>query len=222
MGLMDKMMDRMIKSMSSEQKEGMMLNMMPAMMQGIDINELVPDMAARMGRLITPTGAVVLAGKALGDDELRTEVGELLDDLKEHASDLSGAMRDVMPVMMSFMSATGLMDGMMNTMGKLMPTMMPMMRAMVPAMMREKMPAVMAKNDNVREMMPDMMMEVIPECIGTMLPTVADEKRSAFLARLAEQMGRTAGGDEASAEERESLEEELVDRIKAGFGAAPG
>ena len=37
MGFMDAMMDMMIKSISKEKREQMMINMMPMMMEGIDI-----------------------------------------------------------------------------------------------------------------------------------------------------------------------------------------
>jgi hypothetical protein len=214
-------MDRMIHNMSVEEKEEMMLKMMPTMMERIDINEMMPDMMTEMGRLIEITGIVVFASEALNDDELKKELGELQNNLKEKTPELAEMMHDMMPIMMSLMSETGLMDGMMNTMGKVMPVMMPMMREMMPMMMKEKMPKVMAEHENVREMMPEMMMDVIPDCIDTMLPTVAQEERAAFLSRLAEKMGRAARGEKMSAEDRETLEEELVGKIKAGFGAEP-
>lgn len=221
MGIMDKMMDRMIINMSVEEKEEMMLKMMPTMMEDIDINKMMPDTMTAMGRLITITGIVVFISKASNDDELKEELGELLNNLREKMPELQEMMRDMMPIMMSLMSVTGLMDGMMNMMGKMMPVMMPMMREMMPIMMKEKMPELMAKHENVREMCPEMMMDVIPDCIDTMLPIVAQEKRAAFLSRLAEKMGRVAIGEKVSAEDKENLEEELVGKIKSGFGVEP-
>ena len=97
MGLMDRMMDSMIKNMSVEQKEEMMLKMMPTMMEGIDINKMMPDMMTAMGSLTTVTGIVVFISKALNDDELKEELGELLHVLREKMSEL--------PEMMSFPSA---------------------------------------------------------------------------------------------------------------------
>ena len=44
MGIMDKMMDRMIINMSVAEKEDMMMQMMPIMMAGIDINTMMPIM----------------------------------------------------------------------------------------------------------------------------------------------------------------------------------
>ncbi len=83
------------------------------------------------------------------------------------------------------------------------------------------MPEVMAEHENVRQMMPEMMIEIMPDCIDTMLPTVAREDRTAFLSRLAERMGHAASLEEAPGEEKEDLEEELVGKIKAGFESRP-
>jgi hypothetical protein len=215
LGLMDGMMDRMIKNMSVEEKEEMMLKMMPAMMERVDINKTVPGMMAAMGRLITATGSVVLISKALNDDELKEELGGLLINLREKSPRLA----EMMPMMMAFMFETGLMDGMMKGMGKVMPVMMPMMREMMPVMIREKMPAVMAEHDDVREMVSDMMMNVIPHCVDTMVPMFTPEKSSEFLPQLAENLGRAAGQGRASGEDREIVEGELIGKIKAGFEA---
>ncbi len=220
MSLIDSMMDAMIRMLSRKKREEMMINMMPLMMEGIDINKMMPDMMTAMGRLATVTGIVVFMSKALNDDELKEELGELLHDLREKMSELPAMMHDMKPIMMSLMSETGLMDGMMNTMGKLMPVMMPMMREMMPVMMREKMPQVMAEHENVRELMSDMMMnDVIPHCVDTMLPMFAPEKNTEFLTQLAEKMGRAASREKVSGEDKENLEEDLVGKIKAGFAA---
>lgn len=216
MGLMDQMMDRMITNMSVEEKEEIMLKMMPAMMERVDINKTVPGTMTAVGRLITVTGSVDFIHKALNDDELKEELSELLNDLKEKAPQMAG----MMPAVMSLMSETGLLEGMTNKMGKMMPVMMPMMREMMPTMMKETMPGVMAKHDDVRKSMSEMMMnDIIPHCIDTMLPTFAPEKSSEFLPQLAERVGRAANQGIAPGEDRENLEKELVGQFKAGFGA---
>ena len=218
MGLMDRMMDRMITNMSVEEKEKMMLKMRPMMMEDLDINKMMPDMMVRMGRLITPTGVGVFISKAANDDEFKEELGESLNGLKERLPELAEMMRDMMAVMMSLMSATGLMNRMMNTMGSLMPVMMPMMRIM----MNEKMPQFMAENENVRQLMPEMMMEVMPECIDMMLPTVAPEDRAAFLSRLTEKMGHAASLEQSPDGDKDDRENGLVGKVAAGFESGPG
>ena len=44
MGLMDRMMDRMIRNMSVQEKEEMMLKMMPLMMKDVDMLNMMPGM----------------------------------------------------------------------------------------------------------------------------------------------------------------------------------
>ena len=68
MGLMDRMMDRMIINMSVAEKEDMMMRMMPIMMEGIDINKMMPDMMKEVGSIITLTGIYTFLQKALTDD----------------------------------------------------------------------------------------------------------------------------------------------------------
>jgi hypothetical protein len=53
MSFMDSIMDVMIKMLSQEKREEMMINMMPLMMEGIEMNELMPRMMANMLQDIT-------------------------------------------------------------------------------------------------------------------------------------------------------------------------
>lgn len=188
MGLMDRMMDRMIINMSVAEKEDMMMRMMPTMMAGVDINTMMPIMLKEVGSIITLTGIYTLLHKGLNDEELKQEFSEIVASLKEKMPELIAMMQDMMPIMMSLMTETGIMDGMMNVMENVMPVMMPMMREMMPTMMNERMPKVMAQHKNVNELMPDMMIDIMPECIEMIAPEIEQEKRAAFLSRLAEKM----------------------------------
>jgi hypothetical protein len=190
MGLMDRMMDRMIINMSVAEKEDLMMQMMPIMMAGVDITTLMPVMLKEVGTVITLTGIYTLLHKALNDEELKQEFGEIVDSLKEKMPELAEMMQDMMPVMMSMMTETGMMDGMMNVMGNLMPVMMPMMREMMPVMMNERMPKIMAQHKNVNELIPDMMIDIMPDCLEMIAPEIEQDKRAAFLSRLAEKMER--------------------------------
>lgn len=188
MGLMDRMMDRMIINLSVTEKENLMMQMMPAMMEGVEIRSLLPIMLKEVGSAITLGGIYNLLQTALNDDELKQEFGEVVDALKEKLPDLAEMMKDMMPTMMSMMIETGIMDGMMNLMANLMPVMMPMMREMMPTMMNERMPKLMAQHKNVNELMPDMMIDIMPECLEMITPEIEREKRAAFLSRMAEKM----------------------------------
>lgn len=192
MGIMDKMMDRMIVNMSVAEKEDMMMQMMPLMMAGVDINTLMPIMLKDVGRIITLSGIYTLLHQALNDEELKQAFSEIVASLKEKLPELATMMRDMMPMMMAMMTETGMMEGMTNLMANMMPLMMPVMREMMPTMMNERMPQIMARHKNVNELLPDMMVEIMPDCLEMITPEIEQEKRAAFLSRLAEKMERAA------------------------------
>ncbi len=188
MGLMDRMMDRMIINLSVTEKENLMMQLMPVMMERVELRSMLPIMLKEVGSDITLGGIYNLLQTALSDDELKQEFGEVVDALKEKLPDFTEMMKDMMPTMMSMMIETGIMDGMMNLMANLMPVMMPMMREMMPTMMNERMPKLMAQHKNVNELMPDMMIDIMPECLEMITPEIEREKRAAFLSRMAEKM----------------------------------
>ncbi len=188
MGLMDRMMDRMIINLSVTEKEELMMQLMPIMMEGVEIRSVFPIMLKELGSDITLGGIYNLLETALSDDELKQEFGEVVETLKEKLPDLSELMVDVMPTMMSVMADSGIMDGMLGLMERLMPLMMPMMREMMPTMMNERMPKLMAQHENVNELMPAMMIDIMPECLEMITPEIEREKRAAFLSRMAEKM----------------------------------
>ncbi len=183
MGLMDKMMERMIKNMSIAEKEEMMLKMMPVMMpimmEGMDINKMMPGMMTATGSLITVSGIFNFITKALKDEAFKKQLGEIKDSLPA----LAEKMQSMMSMMM--MAMPDMMSGMMDFMGNnIMPLMMPLMHKMMPVMMKEKMPEIMQRHDTMKEMMPSMMMEVMPDCVETMVPLVEQEKQAEFISRL--------------------------------------
>ena len=73
MSFMDSMMDAMIKMLSQEKREKMMLNMMPLMMEGIDMNELMPRMMANMLQDITADDIINYLKETLKDKEKLNE-----------------------------------------------------------------------------------------------------------------------------------------------------
>ena len=188
MGLMDRMMDRMIINLSVTEKEDLMIQLMPVMTEDVEISKMIPIMLKEVGSAITLGGIYNLLHTALNDDELKQELGEVVDALKEKLPNLIEMTKDMMPTMMSVTAESGIMDGMMNLMERLMPLMMPMMREMMPIMMNERMPKLMAQHENVNELMPDMMIDIMPECLEMITPEIEQEKRAAFLSRMAEKM----------------------------------
>jgi flagellar motor component MotA len=85
MALMNNMMKGMISALSVEEREEMMLKMMPAMMKGVDMAELAPKMAPTMGRQITLTGLVLLLLRASEDEELGEKLKNSTNDCPTRA-----------------------------------------------------------------------------------------------------------------------------------------
>lgn len=193
MGLMDRMMDRMIVNLSVSQKEELMLQMMPAMMEGVEISSLIPGMLKEVGSAVTLTGIYNLLQTSLKDDELRQELAALIEGLTARIPGLTASMKDMMPLATSVMADTGILDGMLRLMERAMPLMMPMMRELMPVMMNERMPRLMAQHQNVNELMPAMMVDIMPECIEMISPQIEKGEREAFFSRLTEKIELTAG-----------------------------
>ena len=80
MSLMDTMMDGMIQRLPREKKEEMMINMMPMMMEGIDINALMPRMMTEMLKGVTVDDVINFLKEALKDKD---KFQELVTKLKE-------------------------------------------------------------------------------------------------------------------------------------------
>ena len=75
MSSMDSMMDAMIKMLSQEKREAMMINMMPLMMEGIDMNKLMPRMMTNMLQDITADDIINYLKETLKDKEKLNELG---------------------------------------------------------------------------------------------------------------------------------------------------
>ncbi len=80
MSLMDTMMDGMITRMPKEKREEMMVNMMPLMMEGIDINTLMPKMMTEMLKDVTVDDVINFLKEALKDKD---KLQELVTKMKE-------------------------------------------------------------------------------------------------------------------------------------------
>jgi uncharacterized protein (DUF302 family) len=75
MSFIDAMMDTMIRMLSREKREEMMINMMPLMMKGIDMNKLMPRMMTNMLRDITVDDIIAYLKETLKDREKLNELG---------------------------------------------------------------------------------------------------------------------------------------------------
>jgi dissimilatory sulfite reductase (desulfoviridin) alpha/beta subunit len=69
MGVMDTMMDMMIKTISKEKREQMMINMMPQMMEGLDIYEFMPKMMTDMLKDVTVDDVIAFIKRVIEEQD---------------------------------------------------------------------------------------------------------------------------------------------------------
>jgi uncharacterized protein (DUF302 family) len=80
MSVIDKTMDTMISALPREKREAMMIDMMPLMMEGIDMNELMPRMMSNMLEDVTVDDIVRWLKDALKDKERLARLGAKLQE----------------------------------------------------------------------------------------------------------------------------------------------
>ncbi len=81
MSIMDTMMDTMINALPQEKREEMMINMMPLMMEGIDMNELMPRMMSSMLKDVTADDIINYLKDTLKDKEKLSELGTKIQEV---------------------------------------------------------------------------------------------------------------------------------------------
>jgi uncharacterized protein (DUF302 family) len=74
MGVMDTMMDMMIKTISKEKREQMMINMMPQMMEGLDIYEFMPKMMTDMLKDVTVDDIIAFIKRVIEEQDKLKEL----------------------------------------------------------------------------------------------------------------------------------------------------
>ena len=80
MSLLDAMMDKMLGLLSQKKREEMMINMMPLMMEGIDMNKLMPRMMTNMLLGLTADQVIAYLKDTLKDREQLAELGGKIQD----------------------------------------------------------------------------------------------------------------------------------------------
>lgn len=169
---MDMMMNAMVRSMPKEDREKMMLELMPQMMNQADLNVLMPNMASELGKMITLYGAYSLISQIVSDPVLKKEFGGAVKTIHEK-------MPEMMPMMMPMM-----MPVMKELMPKMMGVMMPMMSGMMKEM-AEKQECIMAdavdKDPKMKVMMGEMMLSMCPDMAGKVIP---EEKAAEFVKHM--------------------------------------
>lgn len=80
MSVIDSAMDTMINALPQEKREAMMIDMMPLMMEGIDMSELMPRMLSNMLQDISADDIVRWLKEALRDKERLAKLGTKLQE----------------------------------------------------------------------------------------------------------------------------------------------
>ncbi len=80
MSIIDTTMDAMISALPQEKREAMMIDMMPLMMEGIDMHELMPRMMSNMLKDVTADDIVIWLKGILKDKERLGDLGTKLQE----------------------------------------------------------------------------------------------------------------------------------------------
>jgi hypothetical protein len=200
----------MIKALPPDDREELMLKMMPEMMKGIDITRVMPDMLKEMGHLITLFSIYSFLSKALKDEELKVILKEGLDKMKNKMPEMMEMMQPLMqPLMEKKMeSMTAIME--------FMSPMMPMMNDMMPAMFEKSMIPKLKEKPDMKENVLGMMQTMFPHCSVNMVPLIEKEDRIDFIKELFGSLAHSAGSD-MSAKEKSSFLDESIQIVKEGI-----
>ncbi len=80
MSIIDAAMDTMINALPQEEREEMMINMMPLMMEGIDMNDLMPRMMSSMMKGVTADDIINYLKETLKDKEKLSQLGTKIQE----------------------------------------------------------------------------------------------------------------------------------------------
>jgi hypothetical protein len=116
MGWMNSMMEDMIKGLPVEEREALLLKMMPEMMKQADMTQLAPNMLKEAAGVVNLLLLYDIIRSGLEDEDLRLSAKEVLVRLHES---MPAMMEMMQPMMTSMMSAV--MPKMMGFMAVMMP-----------------------------------------------------------------------------------------------------
>jgi hypothetical protein len=189
----------MIKGMTVEEREQIMLKMMPEMMKKVDPKVMMPNMLKTLGKMITLYSVYLLISKGANDDKLKEGLSEKLKGMKEK-------IPEMMPMMMSFMMP-------------MMKNMMPMMMNMMPEMMKSCMDGkdgMMCSSPEMKEKMSECMQNMCPHCVENMYPAIPKEKRTDFALKMIQRISKH-GTTDYHENEKEDFQKRAFDEVIEGI-----
>jgi hypothetical protein len=191
-------MNSMIRSMPIEDREEMMMKMMPEMMKKADLKIMTPNMLKRLGEMVTLVNVYDFVYKIVKDEELKNNLAEIFKNLK-----------DKMPAMMSMM-----MPMMKNFMPKMMSFMMPMMSEMM-SLCKPDGGDMMKGHPEIKEKMAECMQDMCPNCVEYMYPSIPGEKRAPFALNMIHSISKQGSLDMAESE-KEEFKKQALDKVCDG------
>lgn len=171
--MMQKMMDSMIKSMPKEQREKIILEMMPEMMKKADFTSLTKNMTVTIGKMISLYTVYAFIDKLIKEKELTETLSYKLNELKGKLPEM---METMMPVMKPIMK---------KTMPKVMEAMLPIMAKMLGDAKDCMMAEIADEHLNVKEQMGGMMAKKCPTMAGKVIP---EDQRKLFVKEMIEKV----------------------------------
>lgn len=196
--MMNNMMNSMIRSMSVEDREEIMMKMMPEMMKTVDVKILTLNMLKQWGGMITLYNVYDFVFKIVKDEELKNNLAEKFKNMK-----------DKMPAMMSMM-----MPMKKNFMPKMMSFMMPMMSEMM-SLCKPDGGDMMKGHPEIKEKMAECMQDMCPNCVEYMYPSIPGEKRAPFALNMIQSISKQGSLDMAESE-KEEFKKQALDKVYDG------
>lgn len=192
-------MNSMIRSMPIEDREEMMMKMMPEMMKKADLKIMTPNMLKRLGEMVTLVNVYDLVRKIVEDEELKNSLAVKLKNMK-----------DKMPAMMSMM-----MPMMINFMPKMMSFMMPMMSEMM-SLCKSDGGSMMKKSPEMKETMAECMQNMCPNCVEVVYPSISREERAPFALNMIHSISKQGSLDMVESE-KEEFKKRALEKVTNGI-----
>ncbi len=182
MGISDKMMAAVLGRMSLEKKQEMMLNMMPMMMQDVNMAETMVKMVPMMLDQISLLDLFNVLKKLFPHilkgvnslAEFMAKWDELVPQMIVKFPALMEKMMPIMEVVMPMMMA------------KILPVMMTEEHMQPLEEMPKRMATKMMANEKLQKVMPEMMARVFPHCLKEMLPYMEESRKETFIVTMTE------------------------------------
>ena len=174
------MMDSIVGGMSIEKKQEMMLQMMPMMMEDVNMAETMVKMVPVMADQISLLDVFTVLKKLF--PRILTGVNSMAELINRRDKIFAKLVRKMPELMEMMMPMIELM--MPKFMARVLPSMMTEQNIQSMEDCTKRMAPKMMKNADLREIMSEMMSRMMPHWLENLLPHLTEEKRAAFVDSL--------------------------------------